>query len=84
MYLSPQQFHPVKFEMEEKLDFYMFGLYPKVYKISLDELAAKNGFFSMSGLRIFEYLNVGDLILSVLSLGLYTPRRIVIQGLAKQ
>lgn len=84
VFINSKSSHPVKFEMREKLDFYLFGHYPKIYKVKLDDLASKYGYFSISGLEIREYQNVGDTILSVLSLGLYLPRTVIITGLAKQ
>jgi len=84
VFVNGEQFHPVEFEIRQKLDFYLFGHYPKVYKVKLDEIASKYGYFSISELEIREYQNVGDTLLSVLSLGLYMPRTVLIKGLGKQ
>jgi hypothetical protein len=72
------------FISEQKIHFYFFGLAPSVNRIFVDEIAQEEGFASVSRLTLYERPTVNDILLSVLTLGLYTPRTVTLQGMGEK
>jgi hypothetical protein len=72
---------PQLFLAEEKIPFYFFGLVPAVRTVFIDKIAQEAGFSSVSRLSLYERASWSDVLYSVLTLGIYTPRTVTFQGL---
>lgn len=68
-------------EVEEKVPFFFYGLFPKIQKVHLDEIALEKEFSEVSRITIYERPDFSDILFSVLTLGFYTPRTITISAL---
>lgn len=72
--------HEYEFKLEQTEGFYLFGFLPEKRVVLLDELLEKEGLTAASKIQIHESLKFTDALVSVLSLGLYTPRSFTISG----
>lgn len=60
--------------------FYFWGLEPQEHEVFIDEEIRKAGHDSMSKVVIYEQKNPQDMLISLLTLGLYLPRGFTITG----
>jgi len=80
VYFTYKKNNEYEFKIEGREDFYLFGQLPQVRKVDLDDLLQQEGFIEASKIQIHEFLTVKDMILTGISLGLYTPRSYVVTG----
>lgn len=60
--------------------FYFWGLEPDEHEVYIDEEVRKAGHDSISKLIIYEQKNPQDMLISILTFGLYLPRGFTITG----
>lgn len=82
--LTKRPKHLDKFEYQDKVRFYLWGLYPSENVVKIDLLTRSEGFKSLSKLKIEEYLEWDDWLYMVVTLGMYTPRTYRLTGLAQK
>ena len=70
----------LKIKIDRKIDYYLWGTYPKKHVFYLDEIVQSDGNTSLSRLEIFEHMTWSDYLLTVLFLGVYHPRTLTING----
>lgn len=61
-------------------NFYFWGLEPQEHEVFIDEEVRKAGYDSISKLIIYEQKNPQDMLISILTFGLYLPRGYTITG----
>ncbi|MBF0297920.1 MAG: hypothetical protein HQK51_04330 [Oligoflexia bacterium] len=80
VFFTPQNGHNKNFNINSDVDFYLFGLIPKKHTIFLDRLGKIEGFTEISKLEIYEKTSWKDFLYMFFSLGIYTPRTVLISG----
>jgi hypothetical protein len=80
VFLSQKKSHHRPFRYTEKKDFYLIGFIPKVHEVSIDKVGKQEGFSELSQLQIEEHATFGNIMTAIFSLGLYTPRTVVLKG----
>jgi len=68
------------FSIEGKREFYLWGKYPERHVVLVDDLIISSGYNFVSELSIQEYKTWQSFILSVVTLGMYTPTNFVLKG----
>jgi len=61
-------------------NFYFWGLEPEEHEVFIDEEVRKAGHDSLSKVIIYEQKNPQDMLISILTFGLYVPRAYTITG----
>lgn len=61
-------------------DFYFWGIEPQEEVVYVDEVVRDSGYDGISKVIIYEHKNPQDMLISILTLGLYVPRGYTITG----
>jgi hypothetical protein len=61
--------------------FYLWGLIPSRHYVYIDEIAKESGLKELSRIEIYERKTLKDVILTVLSAGLYAPSTYQVEGM---
>lgn len=72
--------HKKQISFEGRREYYLFGLLPKRHEIFLDEEIYQQGFQGMSKIEIDDSLSFKNYMISLFTLGFYTPRNFEIKG----
>ncbi|MFN8371068.1 MAG: hypothetical protein U0T83_10655 [Bacteriovoracaceae bacterium] len=81
IYFSTNMNSTEVFEIEKKLQFFVWGLSPGHHYVDVDSILMANGVKEASKLHIHEFMNWTDKLVSVITLGLFVPYRIKLSGL---
>jgi hypothetical protein len=72
--------HQKEVFIEGHRHFYFWGLNPQEHVVHVDEEVRKAGYDGISKVIIYEQKNPQDMLISILTFGLYLPRGFVITG----
>ncbi|MBF0366418.1 MAG: hypothetical protein HQK50_12675 [Oligoflexia bacterium] len=75
--------HQQQFKAEVTSDFYFFGAFPEREYVFIDQLAKSSGFEEISRPNIAEKVSFENILLTIFSFGLYTPKTVEITAWAK-
>jgi hypothetical protein len=75
---NPQ--HRKEISVEGHRHFYFWGLNPEQHEVYIDEEVRKAGYDGISKVIIYEHKNPQDMLISILTFGLYLPRGFTITG----
>jgi hypothetical protein len=75
--------HTRPFEVTTSKEFYLFGLVPRKHQFYIDAFFSQLGIIDVSRLKIQEYSTPLDNFLTILSLGFYTRRTLILSGTTK-
>lgn len=78
--IGPRALHHDQAKKTFELEYYLFGQYPSVHVINLDEQFMDAGFYSMANIRIHEYRSLSQYFSTIFSLGLYSPFTVELSG----
>ncbi len=67
--------------LKGKKEFYLWGLIPNRHYVYIDEVAKDAGLKELSRVEIYEKMTVEDSILTIITLGLYTPASYQIEAM---
>lgn len=80
---SPESGSLKEVEIKGTKEFYLGGFIPYRHDIFIDEEVAKAGYSNLSKINIDATNTVGNMLISVVTLGFYCPRQYVIKGFTK-
>lgn len=72
--------HQKEVSIEGHRHFYFWGLNPEEHEVLIDEEVRKAGHDGISKVVIYEQKNPQDMLISILTFGLYLPRGFTITG----
>lgn len=70
-------------KVEIERDSYLWATVPKVHKIDLAKELSDRGYSSLANVKLYERNSTRDVLWSVLTLGFWMPKTIVIEGQKK-
>ncbi len=69
------------FSYEQRYDFWWWGLAPDVMEVDVTAIAKENGApYGICDVRIEEKYTVMDCVLGMVTLGIYSPRTVIVEG----
>jgi hypothetical protein len=72
--------HQKEVSIAGRKDFYLWGMEPEEQEVFIDEEVKKAGYDGISKVIIYEQKNPQDMLVSILTFGLYLPRGYTITG----
>lgn len=71
-------------EIKGSEEFYLGGFIPRYQEVFIDEVVGKAGYKGMSKITIEDRSTFFNMLISVCTLGFYTPRDYVIRGFTEE
>lgn len=82
--ISTSHYSERELEYTGSVDFYFWGMYPPKMTVNLEELAILHGVDDPTYISIEHSINNKNLILSLITLGLYTPVDYKVKALSRK